>query len=80
MPDKSLFTAKFILQVNRWEKKLIPNAFAKPPVLYQSKNNKSFDKKALFSYISRDPEMMKYLPEKSTYNNLERSFMLSVSS
>lgn len=79
LPKSSIFNARFISQVLSGEKFLLPLSAAQPPILKQSKYEKSFDRPFLLNMIKNDCNMAKYIPEQMNYKNSERSFLLAVS-
>lgn len=79
LPNENPFTALFINQVNIGTKLLLPLQSATAPTLYQSRKDKSFDRKYLFDLVKSHEQGIKYIPDKSNHLNLKRSFLLAVS-
>lgn len=78
LKDK-VFDTKFVLDVLKGEKLLLPTSSYLEIDLKRMKSIKEFDRENLFKIILDNEEMKKYIPNGSKFSNFERNTLLIVS-
>lgn len=77
--DDKPFNSKFILEVLKENKNLIPMSSYANLDLERMKHIKIYDRQNLFNIIRNDENMMKFIPNNSKCKDFSRNTLLNVS-